>query len=73
MRVMVALAALLFFAFLAGCTSKTSSGTEDQLPQANPTPTPAQQISQQDADQELNDFGSGLISEDDNIEIGEII
>ncbi len=75
MKLAIALMALLFVAFLAGCTAtnNTNKGNENQQPQANPTQTPAQQVSPQDANQELNDFDSGLISEDDNVQIGEIV
>ncbi len=73
MKLAVALLALLFVAFLAGCTGTANKGTENQQPQASPAPTQSQQLNPQEENKELNDFDSGLISEDDNIEIGEII
>ena len=61
------LAILLLFAFLAGCTQPEEDGEQ-------PTPTPGEEnLTGQEEDQELNDFESTLISEDSEIEIGDII
>ena len=66
------LALLLLFAFLAGCTQPE----EDKgLEQPTPTPTVEEQpdFTEQEEDQELDGFESTLISEEDEIGLGEIV
>jgi len=65
------LALLVLFAFLAGCNQP---GEDDKQP--TPTPNGGEEVpalTEAQENQELNDFESTLINEDEEIEIGEII
>jgi len=65
------LALLLLFAFLAGCAQPEEGDGGDGEEQ--PTPTPDEGFTTQEEDQELDDFETTLISEDGEIEIGDIV
>ena len=66
------LALLLLFAFLAGCTQPEE---DEGWEQPTPTPTVEEQpdFTEQEEDQELDGFESTLISEEDEIGLGEIV
>ena len=70
MKAMAALIGLLvLFAFLAGCAQEPPAGGET-------TPTPGEGdtgLTGTEQSQELDDFESGMIAEDDEVEIGDII
>jgi len=67
MKSLALLAALLvLFAFLAGCTQPVDDTGEDGLKEETV-------LTEQEQNQELDNFESSLISEDDEMEIGDIV
>ena len=65
MKSLALLAALLvLFAFFAGCTQPVDD--DDTTPDETV-------MTEQEQNQELDDFESSLISEDDEVEIGDVV
>ena len=65
------IALLLLFAFLSGCAQQGEGGEEEE-PTPTPTPEETPELDEQELNQELDDFASTLISEDSEIDLGEI-